>query len=91
MSRLCRNGAQVGQNFIKDNSVSTKFNKATWAKQQNKEAVQAMKELIKKIETGQFYVENYGGWPGVEGKYNFNITLKSAEIPVLSEELEKKS
>ena len=82
--------------FNKDNSVSTfsafRFKKSSaskLAKAQNKDAIQSMKAIIKKIESGQFYVDTFGGWPGGEGKFNFSITLKEAEIPRLSEELEK--
>ena len=73
-------------NFYEDNSVSTG---KRIAKKQNKDAIGALKALIRKMENGELYVENFGGWAGTEGKYNFSITLKEAEIPRLSEELEK--
>jgi len=68
----------------------TRFKKTTTskrAKQQDRQAISAMRAIIEKIETGQMSVEIFGSWTAREGKLNFKIVLIESDIPVLSEQL----
>jgi hypothetical protein len=44
-----------------------------------KEALQAMQELIKRIQNGTLKVENVGAWPGAGGTYTFRLIVKDSE------------
>lgn len=49
----------------------------SYQEQYTKKALSTLKELVKKIERGEFSVENFGWWQeGTHDKYTFQIHVK---------------
>lgn len=51
-------------------------------------AINALRELATKLETGQLVVANQGLWPGATPNvWNFHLEVREADVEVLAETL----
>jgi len=45
-----------------------------------KDAIAALRNIIKLLESGEYVVETCDVWPGMEGKQNLKVSIKEADI-----------